>query len=231
MTEEAEQVSWESSGSLEQSLSQSVSTGQLRIGNGNEMTSVFPTTLRIASVDNVSEVVSMRFSRDGEVWTDWEPYVPWKQWQLQDTPDLQTIYAQVKDAADNVSEIMQATVRVELEMARPSSPNYTLARSVFGMGGGRKTSTSYQVQGTSGQVLATSQMQSTEYQVASGFWAGITTAPCYDFGGEPGVGIYDVIAVSERWNGAYDPTFDLDHDGDIDIVDIMMVAAAWGDIC
>jgi hypothetical protein len=173
----------------------------------------------------------MRFSHDGQAWTDWEPYAPRKQWQLEDTPDLQTIYAQVQDAAENVSETMQASVRAVLDMSRPSSPNYTLARSVFGMGGGPKTSSGYSADGTSGQFSASARMQSTSYQVASGFWAGTVTAPCYDFGGEPGVGVSDITVVSDRWHGIYDPTFDLDHDGNIDIVDIMMVAAAWGTTC
>jgi len=120
-------------------------------------------------------VSGMRFSRDGHTWTEWEPYGPWKQLQLEDTPDLQTIYAQVQDAAGNVSETMQATVRVELEMARPSSPNYTLARSVFGMGGGRKTSASYQAQGTSGQFHETGPLNSGNFRVNSGFWASAVT--------------------------------------------------------
>ena len=29
----------------------------------------------------------------------------------------------------------------------------------------------------------------------------------------------------------YDPTYDLDNDGDIDILDILLVAAHWGETC
>jgi hypothetical protein len=34
-----------------------------------------------------------------------------------------------------------------------------------------------------------------------------------------------------RWDTDYDPTYDLDSDGDIDIVDIMLVVAHWGETC
>jgi hypothetical protein len=127
--------------------------------------------INLSTEDEGSEVVAMRFSHDSQTWTEWEPYAPWKQWQLEDTPDLQTVYAQVQDAAGNVSETMQASVQAILDTSRPSSPNYTLARSVFGMGGGRKTSTSYQVQGTSGQPFQTGRIAGASYQVQSGFWS------------------------------------------------------------
>jgi hypothetical protein len=32
-------------------------------------------------------------------------------------------------------------------------------------------------------------------------------------------------------DGCYDELYDLDDDGDIDIVDIMLVAAHWGETC
>ena len=37
----------------------------------------------------------------------------------------------------------------------------------------------------------------------------------------------DITMVAERWNGAYDRRMDLDHDGHIDIVDVMLAAAQW----
>jgi hypothetical protein len=42
--------------------------------------------------------------------------------------------------------------------------------------------------------------------------------------------------VASRWHchlgdACYDDTYDVDSDGDIDIVDIMLVTARWGDTC
>jgi hypothetical protein len=66
--------------------------------------------------------------------------------------------------------------------------------------------------------------------------ATIMPTVCYDFQLPPGVDIGDIMLVAARWDsqvgdGLYDPTYDLDHDGDIDIVDIMCVAVHWGEMC
>lgn len=54
-----------------------------------------------------------------------------------------------------------------------------------------------------------------------------------DFVAPPGMGIEDLQAIAGRWGQTsldpdWDPLFDLDHDGGIDMVDIMRAAAAWG---
>jgi protoporphyrinogen oxidase len=59
---------------------------------------------------------------------------------------------------------------------------------------------------------------------------------CPDFADPPGVGVEDIMLVANRWrcrsgDGCYDEHYDLDHDGDIDIVDIMKVAVHWGETC
>ena len=59
---------------------------------------------------------------------------------------------------------------------------------------------------------------------------------CPDFADPPGVGMEDIMLVASRWrcrsgDDCYDERFDLDHDGDIDIVDIMKVAVRWGETC
>lgn len=151
-------------------------TGTFVAGDGTGIVRQLPVILELQAANDESEVTLMRFSHDSRIWTAWEPYTRWKQWQLEDASDLQTIHAQVQDAAGNVSEIMQTSVRAVLETTQPSSPNYTLARSVFGMGGGRKTSTSYQVQGTSGQSFQTGRISGANYQVQSGFWSAASTS-------------------------------------------------------
>lgn len=59
---------------------------------------------------------------------------------------------------------------------------------------------------------------------------------CGDFDDNEVVDAEDIQQVASRWNTSegdpgYDPTYDLDNDGDIDVVDIMLVAAHWGETC
>ena len=49
-------------------------------------------------------------------------------------------------------------------------------------------------------------------------------------------GVDDVMLVTNRWrckcgDDCYDPRYDLDEDCDIDIVDITLVVAHWGERC
>jgi N-acetylneuraminic acid mutarotase len=57
-----------------------------------------------------------------------------------------------------------------------------------------------------------------------------------DFNCDCKVNIVDIMLVAIRWNTFvgdpdYDPTYDLDGDGDIDIMDILLVAVHWGETC
>jgi len=63
-----------------------------------------------------------------------------------------------------------------------------------------------------------------------------STWTCPDFAPPPSVGMEDVQAVANRWlmprtGPDWNPFYDRDADGDIDIIDIMRVAARWGDSC
>jgi hypothetical protein len=63
-------------------------------------------------------------------------------------------------------------------------------------------------------------------------WA--ITVICPDFMDPPGVGLEDVQVVASHWRST-DPAdialYDLDGNGDIDVVDIMRVVAVWGTMC
>jgi len=46
----------------------------------------------------------------------------------------------------------------------------------------------------------------------------------------------DIMQIASRWNcklgdDCYAPCFDVDDDGDIDVVDIMLLVEYWGDTC
>jgi hypothetical protein len=72
-----------------------------------------------------------------------------------------------------------------------------------------------------------------------------TPATCPDFAGPAGVGVEDIQAAAARWGLTaanpdpdndlttpnYETQYDLVFDGSIDIVDVMTVAAHWGDVC
>jgi len=63
-----------------------------------------------------------------------------------------------------------------------------------------------------------------------------STTACYDFSGNGLVDVADIQAVAGRWrckceDACYDPLYDIDDDCDIDIVDIMLVVAHWGETC
>jgi hypothetical protein len=53
-----------------------------------------------------------------------------------------------------------------------------------------------------------------------------------DVDGDGDVDIQDVMAVAADWhNPDFAPAHDLDGDGDVDIIDIMLVAVRWGETC
>jgi hypothetical protein len=53
-----------------------------------------------------------------------------------------------------------------------------------------------------------------------------------DMDGDGDVDIEDIMAVAADWhNPDFAPAHNLDHDGDVDIVDIMIVAVHWGERC
>jgi hypothetical protein len=60
--------------------------------------------------------------------------------------------------------------------------------------------------------------------------------PDYDFNRDCAITVADIMQVASRWrcrswDGCYDDKYDIDKDGDIDIVDIMLGVKHWGDRC
>lgn len=146
-------------------------TGTLTANNGQPTTRHAAVPLSLLAQDEGSGATAMRFSADGVQWSTWEAYRPTRMWALLPETGAQTIYAQIRDAAGNVSDPLSASVRLEIEQARPSSSSYRLASSVIGSGSGSKTSASYQVNGTHGQTTSLGGASSDSYRVRSGFWA------------------------------------------------------------
>ena len=148
-------------------------TGTLTINNGSETVPALPVTLQL---DVDSDVADMRFSADGTSWTEWEAFTPSRRWQLANTEAEQVVYAQVRDRAGNVSEVMVAEVTAVLNPDPPSSASYTVTCSNMSMGGGTVSSNNYTVHHTIGQLHETGTMSNSSYQVRSGFWGACGTS-------------------------------------------------------
>jgi predicted outer membrane repeat protein len=59
----------------------------------------------------------------------------------------------------------------------------------------------------------------------------VISPDCYDFKGAEGVGVEDIQFLASHWRDASHPPYDADNDGTITIVDLMVVAAQWGQSC
>ncbi|MCB0000260.1 MAG: hypothetical protein KDE56_31060, partial [Anaerolineales bacterium] len=146
-------------------------TGTLAIGSGGAEVRSLNVMLNISGSDQQGAITAMRFSSDNTRWSAWQPYQTTQFWQLANTPEKQAVQMQLRDEAGNISKTIVAEVVAVLNADNPTSASYELASSTFGMGGGTKSSTSYLVNGTSGQTHETGSASSSSYQVNSGYWA------------------------------------------------------------
>jgi murein DD-endopeptidase MepM/ murein hydrolase activator NlpD len=67
-------------------------------------------------------------------------------------------------------EALALRVAVEPERIPPTSANYSIVKSVFGSGGGKKNSTHYVMNGTQGQTTDLSRRVSASYVLVPGYW-------------------------------------------------------------
>ena len=117
-----------------------------------------------------------------------------------------------------------------------TSTNFDQSWHVLSGAGAPINSTNFSVDGSLSQ-LAIGAAESSNYRVESGYWYGPIT--CIIFGDldcDCRVNLDDVMQVASRWRAKegdpdYDPYYDLNRDGIINIVDIMMVVAHWGETC
>lgn len=68
------------------------------------------------------------------------------------------------------NEALPLREAVEPERIPPTSANYSIVKSVFGSGGGTKTSTHYVINGTQGQTTDLSRRVSASYVLVPGYW-------------------------------------------------------------
>jgi hypothetical protein len=85
-------------------------TGSIQINQGAAATASPAVTLNLSAQDAGCGVASMAFSDDGITYSAFEPYASTKAWTLSDGDGTKTVYAQIKDRANNVSQPASATI-------------------------------------------------------------------------------------------------------------------------
>jgi len=99
-------------------------TGSLTINDGAETAESCKVTLQMQVHDNVSGVSEMRFSNDGQTWSDWESFKEsLSNWDLSrlggnSSGGIKTVYAQVKERAGNILDI-RASIALMLPLLVP----------------------------------------------------------------------------------------------------------------
>jgi len=92
-------------------LDKTAPTGSIIINNGNAYTTSTSVTLNLTSTDTASGVYQVRYSNDG-IWDTepWETPSPTKTWILTSGDETKTVYYQIKDYAELVSETYSDTI-------------------------------------------------------------------------------------------------------------------------
>ena len=117
-----------------------------------------------------------------------------------------------------------------------TSTNFDQSWHVLSGAGAPASSTNFAVDGSLSQ-LAIGVVEGSNYKVESGYWYGpITCIISGDLDCDCEVKVDDIMQVANLWrcrsgDDCYDEYFDMDKDGDIDVVDIMLVVVHWGETC
>ena len=91
-------------------IDKSTPTGTMVINGGAATTNTTAVTLTLNFTDNASGLAQMRFSSDGTTWTVWVAYAATSPFTLPTGDGTKTVYAQVADAAGNVSQVSDTIV-------------------------------------------------------------------------------------------------------------------------
>ncbi len=137
-------------------------------------------TLDLQATDLGSGLREMRFSSDGQNWTNWESYADSRPWEVPAiSRQFWPIYLQVKDTVGWESAVISRTIYFDVNAVQPRSDNYRLFNYVQVAGAGAHTSqpTGYQGHSTVGQVHDSPRITSTSYSLASGYEAGSRAIP------------------------------------------------------
>lgn len=148
-------------------------SGSFIINSGASTTNTTQVILNNNATDATSGIQSMRIRNAGGLWGDWQAYSTNTLHLLPATTgQTYTVEVQYKDWAGNISSTASQSIALDIYPERPSSTGYTLLRSTVGNSTWNHQSTSYTLKGTSGQPSPAGAMNSTNYQLSSGYWSG-----------------------------------------------------------
>jgi hypothetical protein len=148
-------------------------TGALRINNNLESTYKTLVTLSPTASDNLSGVKSIRFRDQGGVWTNWQGVNEIK-WLLPAiTNQIYRVECEIQDWAGNYSSVFYDDIYLDIYPDRPTSMNYSLVKSTFGMSATNASSSAYKLQGTLSQNSTNGISISENFRISSGYWSWI----------------------------------------------------------
>ncbi|MCL5103763.1 MAG: hypothetical protein M1133_06570 [Armatimonadetes bacterium] len=108
-------------------------TGSISINSGAAATNSTDVILTLSAADTGSGVSQMRFS-NGVTWSDWEPYAASKSWTLASGDGTRYVYVQCKDAAGNMTTLIDSIIVDTVLPSVPGAPTdagaYTASTSV-----------------------------------------------------------------------------------------------------
>jgi len=91
-------------------LDKTAPTGSFTINNGATYTNKTTVALRLSAMDATSGIAEMRLSNDNVTYTDWQIYVQFKPWILQEVDGVRTVYLQLRDSARLISQVYSQTI-------------------------------------------------------------------------------------------------------------------------
>ncbi len=94
-------------------------TGSISINSGKKTTKKAKVTLTLSATDDISGVVTMRFSNNGKKWSSWKTYrTTYRNWKLTTKKyggttkkGKKRVYVQFKDGAGNISKKRSDSIR------------------------------------------------------------------------------------------------------------------------
>lgn len=89
-------------------------SGSLSVNGGNNFADSSDVVLDLMASDEISGVVSMQFSTDGQGFSDWEAFVPSRDLTLPAGDGAKTVYVRFMDGAGNISPTYSDSITVDI---------------------------------------------------------------------------------------------------------------------